>query len=402
MLKKTAIVIFIFMFCCSKAFGSEKALQEQIDQLRKHIHEMSSYYDSKIEALEKRLKMKELGRAGDMRPQHEDAHAHEEGHGEDQTGHHHQHGMLGDKVSVIGALDGRFVNIEGEKNTFMLHESKIGAQAQVTDWLFAYLTVVKHHGEDVHIEEAYAILDLDEWGFSAKPGKFFVNFGPENLAHFFDRRTITLSAMHEGMFGHEPWSDVGVQVEWKVPLEFYSKLSFGVINGNNGVSFGDGHDEVSNNNLPITANWTNAFDTDLGYLKVGNSFAWGQWDRDDKYNVCLVGTDAYYKLGNFDAQFELIYRWKEMPGIDKRNAYGYYFWGAYTIPFDHKYLKGIELLGGFGQFMPDTGERETRVTPQISLVFNNFAKLRATYEIREQYHKDRKDNRFITQFALAF
>jgi len=91
-----------------------------------------------------------------------------------------------------------------------------------------------------------------------------------------------------------------------------------------------------------------------------------------------------------------------MPGIEEENAYGYYVWGAYTIPFEYKYLQGLEFLAGFGQFMPDMGERETRFAPQISLLFNDFAKFRATYEIRDQYPNDRKDNRVIAQFAVAF
>jgi len=119
--------------------------------------------------------------------------------------------------------------------------------------------------------------------------------------------------------------------------------------------------------------------------------------------VYLAGGNAYYKIGNFDAQAELIYRYKEqMPGVGEENACGYYVWGAYTFPLDCKYLRAIEVLGGFGQFIPDMGDRETRVTPQISLIFNDYAKLRATYEVREQHPKDSKDNRFITQFALAF
>lgn len=398
-MRKTHIIIvfFIIIFTCQLAFAQEAALQSQINDLQAQIADMSSYYERKIDDLESRLLMLETGdHERDLHHVHD---AEEDFHDPSQ---HHVHGMLGDKVKLIGALDGRFLNVEKGKNTLFLHEAKIGAQAQVTDWLFGYITLTKHHGEDVHVEEAYVTISLDELGLSAKPGKFFVDFGPENLAHFFDRRTITLSAMHDGLFGVEPWADTGLQVNWRLPLDFYSDISLAVINGDNALSFGDGMNEVSNNNLPITAHWTNAFEGDLGHIRLGNSFAWGQWDRNDKFNVCLVGADAYYKLGNFDAQFEFIYRWKELPGVKEPNAYGYYTWGAYTIPMEYKYLKGIEFLAGFGQYLPDTTDRETRVTPQISLILNEFAKIRATYEVRDQYPKDEKDNRFITQFALAF
>ncbi len=400
MFRKSIMFMSIFVFVYTFAFASEKDLQKQIDELKQQMQEMSFYYEHKMKELEARLDGKEEKEvmAGHIRVERE--HKHEQGY--EIPGQKHHHGILGDKVSIIGAFDARYVNIEKQKNTLFLHETKIGAQADITEWLFAYITVAKHYAEDIDIEEAYAIFKYDELGLSAKPGKFFVNFGPENLAHFFNRRTITPSAMHAGMFGNESWADTGVQADWRLPLDFYSNLSFSVLNGDNANSFGDGTNTVSNNNMPVATNWTNAVDTDYGLFRLGNSFAWGQWDRDDKYNVYLVGGDAYYKLDNFDAQFELIYRWKEIPGVEEQNAYGYYLWGAYTVPLEYKYLEGIEFLAGFGQFMPDGGERETRVTPQVSLLFNDFAKLRATYEIRDQYPKDRKDNRFITQFALAF
>lgn len=399
--KIIALMLLIWSLC-PEVFASGDDLQRQIDELKGEMREMSAQYEQRIKYLEERLSARDNTEAHEGHQQHEHLHGKDGAHAEDPTGHKHHHGILGDKVSVIGALDARFVNIEKQKNTLMLHEAKIGAQAQITDWLFGYITVTKHHGEDVQIEEGYARIDIEEFDLSVKPGKFFVNFGPENLSHFFDRRTITLSAMHEGMFGHEPWADVGAQVDWKLPLDLYSKLSFSVLDGDNAVSFGDGQNEVSNNNLPVAANWTNAVDTEYGFFKLGNSFAYGQWDRDDKYNVYLAGGDAYYKLGNFDFQAEIMYRWKDLPDVSEENAYGYYLWGAYTIPFEYKYLKGLEILAGFGQFIPDTGDRETRITPQVSLVFNEFAKLRATYEVRDQYPKDGKDNRFITQFALAF
>ena len=400
MIKKGLMIIIMTMVVATGvgAYASDDIMQKQIDELKNEMKQMSDLYGAKIADLETRL-VRQEGKEPEKHAQAD--HVHE--HGDVVPGKCHHHGLLGDKVKAIGAIDARFHNIEGQKNMLFLHEAKAGVQADIMDWLFGFITFTKHHGEEVDIEEAYARLHFDELGLSAKPGKFFVNFGPENLAHFFDRRTITLSAMHEGLFGHEPWADTGVQFDWKLPVDFYSDLSFAVVNGDNGVSFGDGENTVSNNNLPIVLDWTNVFDTDYGLFKMGPSFSWGQWDSNDKYNVYLAGGNAYYKMGNFDAQAEFIYRYKEqIPGVGEEDVYGYYAWGAYTFPLDHKYLRAIEVLGGFGQFIPGMGDRETRITPQISLIFNDYAKLRATYEVRDQYPKDSKDNRFITQFALAF
>jgi hypothetical protein len=402
-MKKFFVAIAAFVFAallCGGAGASDDAMQKQIDQLRSDLSRMAELYEARIAELEDKLKRQQAGVKED------DAHEHCEHEHRGETpipGECHRHRLLGDKIRPIAAVDMRFVNVEGKKNALLLHEATVGVEADITDWLCGTITFTKHHGDDVEIEEAYALMRFEELGLSAKAGKFFVNFGPENKAHFFDRRTITFSAMHDGLFGHESWADAGAQFDWKIPVDFYSKLSFSVVNGDNAESFGDGDDTVSNNNFPIVLDWANFFETEYGLVKFGPSFSWGTWDRDSKYNVYLVGGNAYYKLGNFDAQAELIYRYKEQaPGEGEENAYGYYAWGAYTFPLGYKYLQAVEFLAGFGQFIPDTGDRETRVTPQISLMINDYAKLRAIYEVRSQYPKDLKDNRFITQLALEF
>ncbi|MBD3380235.1 MAG: hypothetical protein GF408_07225 [Candidatus Omnitrophica bacterium] len=410
-MKKIMSFMVLSVFICSNVLASEEDLQQQINALKQEMREMSAYYERKIKDLEERIAARDHGETEDER------HAHHEGeHGECRethpAGHAHEHaipgechhhGLLGDRVQPIGALDARFVKTDDGKNTLMLHEAEVGVQAEITDWLFAFISFCKHRGEEVEIEEAYAKLTFDDWGLSAKPGKFFVDFGPENKQHFFDRRTITYSAMHEGLFGHEPWCDSGAQLEWRLPVDVYSKLSVAVVNGDNAETFGDGRDTVDNNNLPVVADWSTALRSELGVFRFGPSFSWGRWDADGKYDVFLAGGNAYYRLGNFDAQAELIYRYKEQPsGSGEENAYGYYAWGAYTVPFEYEYLKGIEFLAGFGQFVPDTGISETRYTPQLAFIFNDYAKFRATYEIRDRSPDQEKDNRFITQFALAF
>ncbi len=399
---KVTSALMCFLVFCSSGFASESDMQKQIDMLREEMRQMSAVYEKRIRELEEKVASGNEDKAVEEAEHEKHRHVEKTGHIDEGGMHKHQHGILGDKVNIIGGVDSRYMRVDGEKNTLFLHEAKVGAQADIAEWLSGYVTFTKHHGEDVHIEEAYALLRSEELGVSLKPGKFFMDFGPENTAHFFNRRTITFSSMHEGIFGSESWADTGVQFGWDVPVDFSSHLAVSLVDGDNASTFGDGENEVSNNNMPVAANWVNAFDTEYGFFRLGNSMAYGQWDMDDKHNVYLLGTDAYYRIGNFDAQCEVIYRWKDLPDSREEDSYGYYAWGAYTVPVGFKYLKGIEFLAGFGQFIPDLGDRETKVTPQISFLLNDFAKLRATYEVREQYPKDNNDNRFITQFALEF
>jgi hypothetical protein len=391
------IVAMFLFFSFSPAHAAEESLQKQVDDLKKQLNEMSEYYEARIASLEEKL-------AGNR----------EEGPG-DTTYEEHDHGcekeipgdcchrkLVGERIKPIAGIDARFVNAEGKKNKLFLHEATVGVQADITDWLFGFVTFTKHHGEDVEVEEGYGRITFDEWNLAAKAGKFFMRFGPENQVCFFESRTITPSAMREGIFGHEPWADTGVQLSWKLPVGFYSDISVAVVNGDNALSFGDGENEVSNNNFPVVMDWVNFLDTDYGIFRFGPSFSWGNWDRDDKYNVYLLGGNLYYKKGNFESQFEAIYRWKGLPDTEENNAYGYYFWSAYTVPLDYKYLRGIELLGGMSCFFPDTGIREIRFTPQLSFLLNDFMKLRATYEVRDISPSDGNDNRFITQLAMEF
>jgi len=388
------IVFGILLF--QSAYASEDDIREEINDLRKQIEEMSAYYDSKIADMEARFHQY----AGEI-PAEE--HDHGDSHPHDFHGHIHEHSFLGmDKIKAHGELDLRYLDIEESKSMLFVHEATVGVEAELSDWMFALVEFSHHYGESMELHRGFAILKFDELDLKTKVGKFRVNFGPENRVCFFGRRTITSSAMRDGIFGPHGWYDVGAQFDWLLPFDFHSDLSFSVLNGDNAKSFGDGSSEVSNNNKPIAANWTNSFDTKIGYFKLGSSFAYGLWDRDDEYHTFLVGGDGYYKIGNLDFQAELIYRAKKQPGVDNQGSYGYYVLGAYTIPMNFKYLENIELLFSFGQFIPNTGIRETRYSPQLTFNLNDYDKLRAMYEIREEYPKDFKDNRFISQFAYEF
>ena len=271
MRKTHFIVVFIILFIGNSAYASEIEMQKQIDELKEQMCKMSELYELKIKELEEKIEKLDTSKSNTK--EHVAEH-----HKSVQTkgdNHKHHHGLLGDKVNILGALDARYVSIEKENGTLMLHEAKVGAQTNITDWLFGYITALKHHGQDVEIEEAYARLSFKELGLSVKPGKFFVDFGPENNAHFLGRRTITLSVMHEGLFGHEPWSDIGMQVNWKVPVDFSSQLSMAIVNGNNASSFGDGQNTVSNDNFPIVASWQNSLQNKYGIFEFGPLFSWG-------------------------------------------------------------------------------------------------------------------------------
>ena len=113
MRKKYIIVTLLIIFISRSAFAQEAVMQAQIDELKMQLGELSSHYERKIDRLEARLVLLEGGYPKEHLDQEPEEDAHED------PSHHHIHGILGDKVSVVGAMDGRFVNAEGSKNMLL-------------------------------------------------------------------------------------------------------------------------------------------------------------------------------------------------------------------------------------------------------------------------------------------
>ena len=334
------------------------------------------------------------------------AHDHEHmGHSHDHgfdiaIGHTHHHMDIHD-IHVHGGLDFRYLNVDEGEQKFFLHEAEIGIGADLTDWLEAFAVFTKHHGEEVEIEQAYGKLKFEEIQSVVKAGKFWVNFGPENRTGFFDRRTVTPSAMREGFFGHENWTDEGIELSYKIPVDFESILTVAAFNGNNAETFGDGTDTVDNNNIIPAINIHNSIETEWGKFRAGSSYAHGKWDTDDTYDVDLVGFDGAWKLGNFDMLGEYMFRSKESATGDIEGS-GFYVLGAYTWPMNLKYFKDIELLFAYGESNPDDTTEERRYSPQLTFGLTEAAKVRLIYDIRHENPDDTDNNRIIAQFAYHF
>ena len=337
-------------------------------------------------------------------PDHHEGHGHGHDEGFDiQIGHHHHH-LDVYNIAVHGGLDFRYLNVDEGEHKLFLHEAEIGIGAKLTDWFDALVSVTKHHGESMEIEQGYGKLKFEEISTVVKAGKFFVNFGPENRVGFYDRRTVTPSAMRQGFFGDENWTDEGLEVSYKLPVGFDSIITVGLVNGNNEKTFGDDDENTSeaNNNFPVVMNLHNHIATEeWGDVTVGASYTQGKWDTDDTYDVSLYGADLGWQLGNLDFQGEYMFRDKESLTGDIEGA-GFYVLGAYKMPLDWKYLQHIELLFAYGESNPDDTTKERRYSPQVTFQLNDMAKFRLLYDIRHEDDANVDNNRLIAQFAYHF
>jgi len=336
------------------------------------------------------------------------AHHEHEGHGHDhhqgfdiELGHQHHH-MDIHNIQIHGGLDFRWLSTENSEQKLFLHEAELGVGAKLSDWMDGLITFTKHHGEEVEIEQAYGKLKFEEIQSAVKAGKFFVNFGPENRVGFYDRRTVTPSAMREGFFGHENWSDEGAEVAVKLPVEFESVVTVAALNGNNAATFGDGTNTVDNNNILAAVNLHNAFETSIGDFTAGASYAGGKWDDDDDYEAHLYGLDAGWKKGPWELQGEYMYREKDSTTGGTVDGDGFYVFGAYTKPINWKYLRDVEFLFAYGESDPDETTKEKRYSPQISFGLTENSKIRLIYDFREESPVDVDNDRFIAQFAYHF
>lgn len=382
------ILGILFLISSQGVFASE--YDEIKDEMR--------FLKSRISELEARLEQYE------RREEHLSVHHHDHSHHDHgfniQIGHKHHHLDI-HNIHIHGGLDFRYVNVDKANHKFFVHEAELGIGASLTEWLEALIVFTKHDGDEVEIEQAYGKLKLEEIQTVIKAGKFWVNFGPENRAGFFDRRTITPSAMRSGFFGHENWADHGVEFSHKLPFEFESIITAAALNGNNKKTFGDGSSKSNNNNIVGAVNLHNVFETPWGDFTAGGSYAHGKWDQNDDYSVDLFGVDAAWKLGNFDFLGEYMYRNKESIDGNIKGS-GFYILGAYTWPLDWKYLSDVEILFSYGESNPEKTSKEHRYSPQITFGLNESAKIRLLYEVRHQKPVNTNNNRLIAQFAYHF
>jgi hypothetical protein len=209
--------------------------------------------------------------------------------------------------------------------------------------------------------------------------------------------------MREGFFGEENWIDEGIEVSHSLPFGTKSILTVAALNGNNPVLLGDGESEIENDNFPVVANVSSIIETDYVKIDLGSSVAYGKWDEENEQDVHLFGLDAGLTVENWNFQGEYMYLDKEQPeGTDDQKGYGYYILGSYTWPIKKKYLDNIELLFAFGRSDPDTGTEEIRYTPQLTFNLTEAAKIRFSYDIRDEKPDNIDNNRFIAQFAYHF
>lgn len=106
------------------------------------------------------------------------------------------------------------------------------------DPYFDLFSTFHFSGDSFELEEAYVTSRRLPLGFKLKLGKFLSAFGRLNSqhAHIWDFSDIPL--VYRAFFGEEALSEVGVQLNWVAPTDFFLLLGVESLQGTNENSFG--------------------------------------------------------------------------------------------------------------------------------------------------------------------
>ncbi len=144
-----------------------------------------------------------------------------------------------------------------QNNGFNLNYAEISFYSQV-DPFFDMFAVLHASTEGAEIEEAYFTTQQLPFGFKIKGGKFLSSIGRLNdkHAHYWDFADLPL--VYKAFFGSQ-LNEIGIQLDWIVPLPFYVLLGAEALRGENETSFGTNGFTVENITTIDDANKSNVY-----------------------------------------------------------------------------------------------------------------------------------------------
>jgi hypothetical protein len=213
------------------------ASDAELDQIRAQIQELKSSYESRIKALEDRLKDAEVRAAASVPEATQPVAA---------SSPSSSASAFNPAVSVV--LQGRYANLSQDparfaiagfatgadvgpgRRGFSLGESELAMAANVDDKFAGNLIASLAPDNSVSVEEAYGIWLTAPYGLAPKFGRFFSGLGYLNEQHQHVWDFIDAPLAYQAFLGGQYAQD-GVQVKWVAPIEHYVELGAEVGNG---------------------------------------------------------------------------------------------------------------------------------------------------------------------------
>lgn len=242
----------------------------------------------------------------------------------------------------------------GVENGFNLREVELVFSADVDSYLKA-LAIIGISEDGAEVEEAWLETTGLPWGFQARAGKLFSNFGYVNAQHPHSWDFTDQPLIYELALGEHGLNEKGVQVSWLAPTPVYLLFGGEIFQGENEKMYVEEEaDELPKNDGPrLGVGWVKLapFQADQHELQLGLFGAGGNHQEIHDEGVTtnfydginwFAGADAVYKYdsgkayGEGDAvlQGEYFYRQKDLdlqsaPGQLEGAQDGYYLQGTY-------------------------------------------------------------------------
>lgn len=224
-------------------------------------------------------------------------------------------------ISAIGdfrAYTGNWTNLDGSKSprngnlNLSFKELELAIAGYLNPYAKAWVTV-STPGDGFEIEEAYATI------FKGLPlkselraGKFLVDFGKLNTNHVHAYPFIDRPLAHRILIGGDGFKDQGINWNFLLPVNFYSKVSLSVLKGDIFGASDTPADTLDGRNTrqPIVNGHWNVFvpiggkgDLDVGLSglrgRYKGKYAYGTGDSTGGYrnlNATMGGIDLKYKI----------------------------------------------------------------------------------------------------------
>ena len=216
------------------------ASDADLDEIRGQIRELKSSYESRIQALEQRLREAE---AKSAQPAPSPAPVAAAPVSSSQSS-----SMSAFNPAISAVLQGRYANLSQDpsrfgiagfapaeeigpgRRGFSLSESELMFSANVDHKFAGTLILALTPENTVSVEEAYGLFTAAPYGLAPKFGRFFSGIGYLNEQHQHAWDFIDAPLAYQALLGGQYAQD-GAQVKWVAPLDHFVELGAEVGNG---------------------------------------------------------------------------------------------------------------------------------------------------------------------------
>jgi len=192
---------------------------------------------------------------------------------------------------------GNYDATKEDRTGLKIQEAEVQFTSSIDNWLTGNVVLSIEGTTGIEIEEIITEALITR-NLSLRAGKFFVPFGKHNQLHTHAYAFIDRPVVNQEIFGEEGLNEQGIGFSYLIPIDWFSQLTFQVLEGNNPLQF----------NGPAGS--------DFAYLLRENNF----WDLDDETTLELGGTYVYGKNSlagpsDFDnethlANINLTFKWQ--------------------------------------------------------------------------------------------